>query len=102
MSDETPQDQEQEEVEATTPPADEPAEKAEEPTVVEVQERTEAAVQSAGQPTPDENAPGYGDEPEKDTPDQEGVEARRVSPDEGGYQFTGNESGAEPHDESAE
>lgn len=96
MTDETQQG----EVEETTPPAEEttpPAEEApteeaaaEEPTVEEVQARTEEAVASAGQPTPEDQVPGYGDEPTA-APDADGSEARRVHPDGGGYQFTGNE-----------
>jgi hypothetical protein len=63
---------EQAEVEATP----------EAPSDEEVAARTEAAVESAGQPTPDEEAPGYG-EPEQ--PESATDEARHVHPDEGGY-----------------
>lgn len=117
---ETPQEQEQAEVEATTPPAEAPApgmnegdqtpaqpstsEQVEQaPTVEEVQERTEAAVQDAGQPIPDDQAPGYGDEATKDSTDIEGSDdARRVHPDTGGYQYTGDDSAAQVVSQSAD
>lgn len=61
-----------------------------------VQERTQAAVENAGQPTPEDQVPGYGDEPRPDSPDIEGSDdARRVHPDIGGYQYQGDDSDAQ-------
>lgn len=60
------------------------------------QARTQAAVENAGQPIPEGDAPGYSDEARKDSPDIEGSdEARRVHPDTGGYQYVGDDSEAQ-------
>jgi hypothetical protein len=81
---------EQEQPEAATP---------DEPTEEEIVERTETAVESAGQPTPDEEAPGYG-EPEQTEPATD--EARRVHPDEDGYTYNGDDSAAQVNDAEAD
>jgi hypothetical protein len=81
-----------------TPTEQKPEEEAQ-PTEEEVAERTDAAVQSAGQPTPDEEAPGYG-EPEQTEPVED--EARRVHPDSDGYTYTGDDSAAQVNDSEAD
>lgn len=63
-----------------------------------VQERTQAAVENAGQPIPESDAPGYNDEATHHSPNSEpdgSDQARRVHPDIGGYQYQGDDSDAQ-------
>jgi hypothetical protein len=66
--------------------------------------QTEAAVESSGQPTPDDAAPGYG-EPEKTEAVEDDV-ALRVHTADGGdpgdYKYQGDDSAAQVNDQSAD